>query len=105
MYVGPGAVVEDGARVGSLAVVGEGSHLSSGSVVENAVVGSRVRLGTGAVVVGSIVGDEAVLGPDCDVRNLAVVGPGASLGGGNALDHGLRIGADQTIPDHALRFA
>lgn len=105
VYVGPGAVVEDGARVGSLAVVGEGSHLSSGSVVENAVVGSRVRLGTGAVVVGSIVGDEAVLGPDCDVRNLAVVGPGASLGGGNALDHGLRIGADQTIPDHALRFA
>ena len=26
------------------------------------------------------------------------------LGRGNAIDHGLRIGADQRIPDLALRF-
>jgi mannose-1-phosphate guanylyltransferase len=104
VYVGPGAVVEEGARVGSLAVVGEGSRLGPGAVVENAVVGSGVTLGAGASVIGSIVGDEAELGSDCDVRNLAVVGPGACLGAGNALDHGLRIGAGQQIPDDALRF-
>ena len=105
VYVGPGAVVEEGARVGSLAVVGEGARLGREAVVENAVVGSRTRLGAGTVVVGSIVGDEADLGAGCDARNLSVVGPGAVLGSGNALDHGLRIAAGQTIPDHALRFA
>ena len=38
------------------------------------------------------------LGAECELHNLAVVGPGASLGGGNVLDHGLRIGAGQQHP-------
>jgi mannose-1-phosphate guanylyltransferase len=105
VYVGPGAVVEAGARVGSLAVVGAGSWLAGGAVVENAVVGARASIGAGSIVVGSIVGDDAELGPGCAVRNLAVVGPDASLGAGNELDHGLRIGAGQRIPEKALRFA
>jgi mannose-1-phosphate guanylyltransferase len=105
VYVGPRAVVEDGARAGSLAVLGEGSRLARGSLVENAVVGARATIGAATVVVGSVVGDDAELGPGCEVRNLSVVGPGVRLGRGNALDHGLRIGADQTIPDLALRFS
>ena len=105
VYVGPGAVVEDGARAGSLAVLGAGSRLARGSLVENAVVGARASVGAASVVVGSIVGDDAEIGAGCEVRSLAVVGPGVKLGRGNALDHGLRIGADQHIPDLALRFS
>jgi mannose-1-phosphate guanylyltransferase len=105
VYVGPGAVVEAGARAGSLAVLGERSRLAAGGVVENAVVGARTSIGSGSVVVGSIVGDDAELGSGCDVRNLAVVGSGASLGSRNELDHGLRIGAGQRIPEEALRFS
>ncbi len=105
VYVGRDAVVEAGARAGSLAVLGQGSRLGEGAVVENAVVGARASVGAGSVVVGSIVGDDAEVGPGCGVRNLAVVGPGASLGSGNELDHGLRIGAGQRIPEKALRFS
>jgi mannose-1-phosphate guanylyltransferase len=105
VYVGPGAVIEDGARAGSLAVVGAGSKLARGALVENAVVGARAEIGAASVVVGSVVGDDAAVGPGCEVRNLAVVGPGVKLGRGNTLDHGLRIGADQQIPDLALRFS
>jgi mannose-1-phosphate guanylyltransferase len=104
VYVGPGAVLEAHARVGSLAVVGAGSRVGAGAVVENAVVSGRAVIGEGCAVVGSIVGDDATLGAECDVRNLAVVGPGATLGAGNELDHGLRISAEQTIPERALRF-
>ena len=105
VYVGPGAVVEARARVGSLAVVGEGTRLGEGAIVENAVVGARATVGAGSVVVGSVVGDAAELGDGCEVRNLGVIGPGAVLGAGNELDHGLRVGADQRIPDRALRFS
>jgi mannose-1-phosphate guanylyltransferase len=104
VYVGPGAVVEAGARAGSLAVLGAGSRLAEGAVVENAVVGARTKVGERAAVLGSIVGDDAEIGSACELRNLVVVGPGASLGPGNELDHGLRIGADQHIPERALRF-
>ena len=105
VYVGPGAVVEEGARLGSLAVLGADSRLERGGVVESAVVGSRAVVGEESTVIGSIVGDEALLGAGSQLHNLAVVGPGADVGPRNVLDHGLRIGAGQTIPEGALRFA
>ena len=105
VYVGPGVVVEAGARVGSLAVLGEGSFLGAGAIVESSVVGARAKVGGGSLVVGSILGDEVEVGNGCELRNLTVVGPGASIGAGNELDHGLRIGADQRIPEKALRFS
>ena len=105
VFVGPGAVVERGTRVGSLAVLGAGARLGAGAVVESAVIGAHVTVGAGATVVGSVIGDHAEIGQGCELRNLAVVGPGATLGRHNALDHGLRIGADQRIPDEALRFS
>ena len=105
VYVGPGAVVEAGARLGSLAVLGAGSRLARDAVVESAVVGSRAIVGEGATVTGSIVGDDALLGEACQLHNLAVVGPGAQVGSGNVLDHGLRVGAGQSIPDGALQFS
>ncbi len=105
VYVGPGAVVEAGARLGSLAVLGAGARLERDGVVESAVVGARTSVGAGASVIGSIVGDDARLGAGTELRNLAVVGPGAEVGAGNALDHGLRVGAGQRIPDGAIRFS
>jgi NDP-sugar pyrophosphorylase family protein len=105
VYVGPEAVVEAGARVGSLAVLGQGSFLGEGAIVESSVVGARAKVGGGSLVVGSILGDEVEVGNGCELRNLTVVGPGASVGAGNELDHGLRIGADQRIPEKALRFS
>jgi mannose-1-phosphate guanylyltransferase len=105
VYIGPGAVVEKGARAGSLAAVGAGAHLGEGAVVESAVVGAGAAIGAGSTVVGSVVGEHAEVGTDCDVRNVVVVGPGAVVGARNQLDHGLRVGADQRIPDEALRFS
>jgi mannose-1-phosphate guanylyltransferase len=105
VYVGPGAVLEDGARLGSLAVLGAGARLAAGGIVENSVIGARTRVGEGSSVIGSVVGDDASLGARCELHNLAVVGPGAEVGDDNVLDHGLRIGAGQIIPDEALRFS
>jgi len=105
VYVGPGAVVEAGARLGSLAVLGAGARLAARGIVENAVIGARTQVGQGASVIGSIVGDDAKLGAACEAHNLAVVGPGADVGAGNVLDHGLRVGAGLRIPDGAIRFS
>jgi mannose-1-phosphate guanylyltransferase len=105
VYVGPGAVLEAGVRAGSLAVVGAGARLERGVVVENAVIAQGAVVEAGTVVVGSIVGADAHVARDCSLGGLTVVGPGARLGSGNALDHGVRVGAGVTIPDGALRFA
>ena len=105
VYVGDGAVLEAGVRAGSLAVVGAGARLCEGTVVENAVVGAGAVVGPHGSIVGSIVGDCAEAGAHCELRGLAVLGPGARLGAGNVLDHGLRVGAEQTVPAEALSFS
>jgi mannose-1-phosphate guanylyltransferase len=105
VYVGPGAVLERGARAGSLAVVGAGARLGEGAMVESAVLGAGVQIGAGSVVLGSVVGDHADIGARCELRNMAVVGPGAAVGRDNVLDHGLRVGADQRVPDDTLHFS
>ncbi len=105
VYVGPKATVGERARLGSLAVLGRGATLAAGCVVENAVVGEGTSIGAGTRVVGSLVGDGVELGAACELSGLAVVGPGAVVGDANVLDHGLRVGAGQRIPDEALRFS
>lgn len=105
VYVGAGAVIAAGARIGSLAVVGADARVEEEASVESAVVAAGARVGARSVVSGSIVGEGADLGADCDVRGLAVVGPGAKVGDGNMLDHGLRVAADELIAAGAVRFS
>jgi len=105
VYVGAGATIAAGARVGSSAVVGAGARIDEGAVVESAVVGARAVVGSRASVSGSIVGEEAEIGAGCDVRALAVVGPGARVGERNMLDGGIRVAAGETIAAEALSFS
>jgi mannose-1-phosphate guanylyltransferase len=105
VFVGAGARIGDGARIGSLAVVGAGATVGDGASVESAIVGAGAVVGARTNVLGSIVGERAELGADCEVRGLSVVGPGAKVGDGNMLDHGLRVAADETIAAGAVSFA
>ena len=106
VYVGPDAVVEEGARLGSLAVLGAGARLAEGGVVENAVVGARTRDRRAARAWSArSSATTPSSAPAASSTTSRSSGPGAEVGEGNVLDHGLRIGAGQHIPDEALRFS
>ena len=105
VLIGAGAAIAAGARVGSLAVVGAGARIGEGAVVEDAVVGEGATVGESAHVVGSLLGEGSEVAAECVVRGLSVVGPRARIGAGNMLDHGLRVGAGETIPPGAVTFA
>ena len=105
VYVGAGAVIEAGARVGSLAVVGAGAWIGAHAKIDSSVVAAGARVGEGASVLGSIVGERAVIGARSHIQGLAVVGPGAEVGEGNMLAHGIRIAAGVTISPDALTFS
>jgi mannose-1-phosphate guanylyltransferase len=96
--------VGPGARIGSVAVVGEGATIGRDAVVDNAVIGAGAAIGDGCTVVDSIVGEGAVLGEGCEVRGMSIVGPGAKVGKGNRLAAGLKVAADAVIPDGAIDF-
>jgi mannose-1-phosphate guanylyltransferase len=96
--------VAEGARIGSLAVVGHGATIGRDSVVDNAVIGAGAVVGDGCTVLDSIVGEGAVIGDGCEVRGLSIVGPGARVGPGNKLAAGLKVAADAVIPAGAIDF-
>ncbi len=105
VYVGGGATIGAGARIGSLAVIGAGATIGDGAAIESSVVGSAAAVGARTSVSGSIVGEGAEVGADCELRGLAVVGPGARVGDRNMLDHGLRVAAGETIAAGAITFS
>lgn len=105
VYVGADAVIGAGASIGSLAVIGAGARVVEGAAVESAVVGAGATVGRDAKVTGSIVGERAEIGASCGIAGLSVVGPGARVGDGNMLDHGIRIAAGETIAPNVLRFS
>ncbi len=98
-------MVGAGARIGSLAVIGAGARIGEGASVESSVVGAGAVVGPRTHVMGSIVGEQAEIGAGCEVRGLCVVGPGAQVGDGNMLDHGMRVAANQTIAAGAVSFS
>jgi len=104
VFIGAGARVGAGARIGSLAVIGAGAVVGEGASVESSVIGAGAVVGARTHVIGSLVGERAEVGADCEVRGLSVVGPGARVGDGNMLDHGMRVAADETIAAGAVSF-
>jgi NDP-sugar pyrophosphorylase family protein len=85
-FVGPGCVVEPGARVGPDAVLVSEVHLEAGASVEDSVLWPRCRLGPGARAQG------ALLGLDVRLGRQALAGPRCVLGEGCVLPDFTRTG-------------
>jgi mannose-1-phosphate guanylyltransferase len=84
--IGPGALVQAGARVdGSIVMTGAG--IGADSHIVRSVVGRNAQIGAGCVLVDAVVGD------------------GARIGAGNELAAGARIWPGITVPDVAIRFS
>ena len=103
--VGRGCVIEEGAHVGSLVVLGDGVRIGAGSVVERAVVLQGTEIGPGCVLRDCIVGAGVRIGERTHISGGAVVGEGVTIGSENELSHGVRLFPHVTVPDAGVRFS
>jgi mannose-1-phosphate guanylyltransferase len=78
-FVDDDAVVEAGARVAPLSVVGRGARIETGAVVDGAIIWSGSVVGPGATVRASIVGRHCHVGASATVDDGAVLGDRTSL--------------------------
>ncbi|GAC1599356.1 MAG: NDP-sugar synthase [Acidimicrobiales bacterium] len=93
--VGPASLVAGGAQVGAGAlvegsVIGRGARVAAGAVVRRSVILPGARVGADAEIADSIVGANATVGEGAQVRNLSMVGSGASVDAG-AVHDGARV--------------
>jgi len=73
-FVDDDAVVEAGARIAPLSVVGRGARVEAGAVVEGAILWPGCVVGAGATVRASIAGRDCRIGPSSIVEGGAVLG-------------------------------
>jgi len=66
--------------------IGANCVVETGAVVRNSVLLAGAHAAAGAVIEGSIVGWGATVGAGATVRNLSVIGHGAKVPAGEALD-------------------
>lgn len=92
LWVGAGAVIEEGANVEGPALIGEGARVKAGAVVEEfSVVGAHCRIEPGARVVNSVLWDGVFVGEQARVGG-AIVGRNTTLGRGAVLNDEVVIG-------------
>ena len=102
--IGAGCEVAEGARVGSLVVLGRDVTVGPGSTLERAVVLDGAHIGAGCELRDCIVCEGAVVGDATKVTGGAVLGEGVSIGADNVVTRGARIFPGVDLPDRAIEF-
>ena len=73
-FVGGGAVIKTGARIGAYSVVGRHCHVEEHAVVERSILWANTRICQDAAVRGSILGRQCHIGRSATVENGVVLG-------------------------------
>jgi len=99
-----GAIVERGAHVGSLVVLGHDVKIGAGSTVERAVILNGSEIGENCTLRDCIVAAGCRVGANTHIHEGAVLGEGVTVGADNAIAGGARIFPGVTLPDGAIKF-
>ncbi len=99
-----GAVVAEGAHVGSLVVLGHDVRIGSGSSIERAVILNGTHVGENCTLRDCIVAAGCRIGAGTHIGEGAVLGEGVTIGAENTIAGGARIFPGVTLPDGAIRF-
>jgi mannose-1-phosphate guanylyltransferase len=103
-YLGPGAAVDPGARVGRRSSLGPEAAVAGGAVVEGSVLGAGTRVEEGALLRDAILGEGVTVGARAVLEPGAVVGDGAAIGAAARVDGSepVATGAEVSGPADAL---
>jgi mannose-1-phosphate guanylyltransferase len=99
-----GVSVEQGAHVGSLAVLAQDVSVGKGASVERSVVLEGTRIDEGCELRDCIVGARCHVGAGTKISGGAVLGDGVKVGAHNVITRGARIFPGVELPDGAIQF-
>jgi mannose-1-phosphate guanylyltransferase len=98
------AVVEQGAHVGSLVVLGQGVRVGAGATIERSVVLAGSTVGARCELRDCIVAPGCSIGEGSHVSGGAMLGENVRVGAENVITRGARIFPGVELPDRAIRF-
>jgi NDP-sugar pyrophosphorylase family protein len=104
LLVGDGTVIEEGAIVAPLSVVGNNCRICSGARVSGAVIFDNCTIGKNCYITDSIISHNVKLGEDVHISGLSVIGDNTVIQKENILDKGIRIDINSAIEEGQIKF-
>jgi len=103
-WVESGCRIDEGARIGSRAVLGHGVKVGRDTVVEHAVIHPGTEVGDACTIRDCVIGAGVRIGQGTHVEGGAVLGEGVTIGADNVITAGARIFPGVSIPDGGILF-
>ena len=100
-FIGEGAVVREGARIGAYSVLGAGCVVEAHAGVKRSVLWKQARMKPGAQARGCVLLDGAVMEEESSAFEESVLGAGAALGARSTLLPGVKVWPRKRIADAA----
>ena len=99
-FIGEGAHIKAGARIGAYSVVGAGSLVEEHASVKRAVLWDQARIGRGAQARGCVLAGGAALQEESCAFEESVLGGGAYLGQGSTLLPAVKVWPRKSVADN-----
>ncbi len=97
VYIGENAVIDKGATIGPLAVLGASTVIASGAHVRNSVINGAV-INESACIEGAVVCAGVTVGHSASLEEGSVIGANCVIGDGCVISAGVKVWPDRQIP-------
>ena len=97
-------MIEPGAKVMPLSVIGNNCRIKKGSVVSGAVLFDNCILGKDSHIKNSIISHNVKIGDAVNIKGMSVVGDNTKIGKGNVLESGIKINTNSSIEEDQIKF-
>lgn len=104
VVVGDNTMIEPGAKVMPLSVIGNNCQIKKGSIVSGAVLFDNCIIGKDSHIKNSIISHNVEIGDDVNIRGISVIGDNTKIGNGNVLDSGIKININSNIEEDQIKF-
>jgi mannose-1-phosphate guanylyltransferase len=104
VVIGDGTVIEPGAVIFPLSVIGDNCHIKQGSTVSGAVIFDNCTIGRNSHITDSIVSCNVRIEENVSISGLSVIGDNSSVQDDNVLTNGIKININSVIYKGQIKF-
>jgi mannose-1-phosphate guanylyltransferase len=104
LAVGDGTIIEKGAKILPLTVLGRNCHVSSGASISGSIIFDGCSIGKNCIIKKSILSKNVKVASNVKIEDNSIIGDNTIVGENNILKNGIRININSKILPEEILF-
>jgi len=104
VVIGDGTVIEPGAVIRPLSVIGNNCYIKQGAAISGAVIFDNCTVGRNSHITDSIISYNVRIGENVSIESLSVIGDNSRIEDDNILTNGIKININSVIYNGQIKF-